>query len=77
MESDHRYFSRRAAEEQRRARHAVTPAARERHKELASLFATKAAKTGQARGAAAHPRAERGSQASSARSSVRKRWCCR
>jgi hypothetical protein len=44
MESDQRYFLRRAAEEQRRARHAVTPAARERHKELASLFAGKAAK---------------------------------
>lgn len=45
MESDHRYFMRRAAEEQRRAHHAVTPAARERHKELAELFASKAAKT--------------------------------
>lgn len=44
MESDQRYFMRRAAEEQRRARHAVTPAARERHRELASLFADKAAK---------------------------------
>lgn len=44
MESDQRYFLRRAAEEQRRARHAVTPAARERHRELASLFAGKAAK---------------------------------
>ncbi len=44
MESDKRYFLRRAAEEQRRARHAVTPAARERHSELASLFANKAAK---------------------------------
>ena len=45
MESDHRYFMRRAAEEQRRARHAVTQAARERHIELAEVFATKAAKT--------------------------------
>jgi len=44
MESDQRYFMRRAAEEQRRARHAVTPAARERHNELASLFADKAAR---------------------------------
>jgi hypothetical protein len=44
MESDERYFQRRAAEEQRRARHAVTPAARERHRELAHLFAAKAAK---------------------------------
>ncbi|HTU11315.1 MAG TPA: hypothetical protein VMG08_10510 [Allosphingosinicella sp.] len=44
MESDHRYFMRRAAEEQRRARHAVTQAAKERHRELAELFATKAAR---------------------------------
>ena len=43
MESDHRYYSRRAAEEQRRAAHAVTPEARERHRELARLFAGKAA----------------------------------
>ena len=48
MESDQRYYSRRAAEEQRRAANAVTPEARERHRELASLFATKAAQ--QARG---------------------------
>lgn len=45
MESDHRYFMRRAAEEQSRARHAVTQAARERHRELAEIFATKAART--------------------------------
>lgn len=45
MESDHRYFMRRAAEEKRRALHAVTPAARERHRELAELFASKASKT--------------------------------
>lgn len=45
MESDHRYFMRRAAEEQRRAMHAVTQAARERHNELAEVFATKAART--------------------------------
>jgi hypothetical protein len=45
VESDHRYFMRRAAEEQRRARHAVTQAARERHIELAEVFATKAART--------------------------------
>lgn len=45
MESDYRYFVRRAAEEQRRARHAVTQAARERHNELAELFASKAKKT--------------------------------
>ncbi|HET9428649.1 MAG TPA: hypothetical protein VFO69_09855 [Allosphingosinicella sp.] len=42
MESDHRYYTRRAAEEQRRARHALTDEARERHHELASLFASKA-----------------------------------
>ena len=43
MESDHRYYSRRAAEEQRRASRAITPEARERHSALASLFAGKAA----------------------------------
>lgn len=43
MESDYRYYSRRAAEEDRRARHAVTTAARERHRELAALFENKAA----------------------------------
>jgi hypothetical protein len=43
MESDHRYYHRRAAEERRRAARAVTEAARERHNELASLFAKKAA----------------------------------
>jgi hypothetical protein len=43
MESDFRYYSRRADEERRRALHALTPEARERHKELASLFASKAA----------------------------------
>lgn len=45
MESNHRYFLRRAEEENRRARHAVTPAARDRHRELAELFAAKAATT--------------------------------
>lgn len=43
MESDFRYYSRRAAEERRRAKFAVTQAARERHSELANLFASKAA----------------------------------
>lgn len=43
MESDQRYYSRRAAEEQRRASYAVTTEARERHRELAKLFAAKAA----------------------------------
>jgi hypothetical protein len=42
MESDHRYYTRRAAEEQQRARNAVTAAARERHLELAASFADKA-----------------------------------
>lgn len=42
MESDHRYYTRRAAEEERRAAHAVTQAARERHRELADMFQRKA-----------------------------------
>jgi hypothetical protein len=42
MESDFRYYSRRAAEEKLRARKAVTNAARDRHLELAGIFATKA-----------------------------------
>jgi hypothetical protein len=42
MESDFRYYSRRAAEERRRATHAITREARERHRELAQLFAVKA-----------------------------------
>lgn len=46
MESDQRYYSRRADEERRRALHALTPEARERHKELAALFASKAGRRG-------------------------------
>jgi hypothetical protein len=42
MESDFRYYSRRAAEEKLRARKAITQAARERHLELATLFSLKA-----------------------------------
>ena len=42
MESNMRYYARRAAEEHRRAMFAVTQEARERHEELASLFAVKA-----------------------------------
>lgn len=42
MESDYRYYTRRAAEESLRARKAITNAARERHLELAHLFANKA-----------------------------------
>ena len=43
MESDFRYYSRRAAEEEGRAARAVTAEARERHHELANLFAARAA----------------------------------
>lgn len=43
MESDFRYYSRRAAEERQRAAYAVTPEARQRHSELATMFAIKAA----------------------------------
>jgi hypothetical protein len=43
MESDFRYYSRRAAEERTRAKFALTAEARERHSELANLFASKAA----------------------------------
>lgn len=42
MESDHRYYHRRASEERRAAERAITAAARERHRELATLFASKA-----------------------------------
>ncbi|HEY0115175.1 MAG TPA: hypothetical protein VGB54_05595 [Allosphingosinicella sp.] len=42
MESDIRYYTRRAAEENLRARKAVTNAARERHLELAGMFSLKA-----------------------------------
>ena len=42
MESDYRYYTRRAAEERHRAARAVTNAARERHRELAILFDSKA-----------------------------------
>jgi hypothetical protein len=43
MESDFRYYSRRAAEERHRAARAITNEARVRHDELAMLFAAKAA----------------------------------
>ncbi len=46
MESDLRYYERRASEERRAALRAVTPAARERHSELAELFAVKAQRAG-------------------------------
>ena len=49
MESDYRYYTRRAAEEQRRANHAITPEARARHRELADLFETKAEQRQRAR----------------------------
>ena len=43
MESDFRYYSRRAAEERSRAARAITDEARSRHHELASMFAVRAA----------------------------------
>lgn len=43
MESDFRYYSRRAAEERSRAARAITDEARTRHHELASIYAGKAA----------------------------------
>ena len=42
MESDYRYYLRRASEERRAAQRSVTNAARERHAELAVMFAAKA-----------------------------------
>ena len=42
MESDFRYYTRRAAEESQRARKAITNAARDRHLELATSFSMKA-----------------------------------
>lgn len=42
MESDYRYYTRRATEENLRARNAVTAAARDRHLDLATLFAKRA-----------------------------------
>lgn len=47
MESDFRYYSRRASEERRRALSAITPAARERHRELAAMFASRAERVAQ------------------------------
>jgi hypothetical protein len=44
MESDFRYFTRRAAEERRRAQFAITREAKDRHAELADMFAAKAAR---------------------------------
>lgn len=42
MESNHRYFSRRAHEERRAAQRALTPQAQAWHRELADDFARKA-----------------------------------
>ncbi|MFN3387731.1 MAG: hypothetical protein ACK40O_02280 [Allosphingosinicella sp.] len=42
MESNQRYYARRASEELRAASRAVTPQARERHAGLAKLFSEKA-----------------------------------
>ena len=49
MESDHRYYLRRASEERRAAERAITTAARERHRELEILFASKAEQRAQLR----------------------------
>ena len=42
MESDYRFYTRRAAEERRAASRSITPEARERHAVLAREFAAKA-----------------------------------
>ena len=42
MDSDFRFYTRRAAEETARADRSVTPAARDRHRQLASEFAKRA-----------------------------------
>ena len=42
MDTDHRFYSRRAAEETARAARALTPAAKQRHAELAATFADRA-----------------------------------
>jgi uncharacterized membrane protein len=42
MESDRRYYARRALEELRAASRAITPEAKARRRELAELFASKA-----------------------------------
>lgn len=42
MESNERYYARRAVEELRAADRAVTPAAKARHRELAEAFQAKA-----------------------------------
>ncbi len=47
MESDQRYYARRAAEESCRARRALTVAARERHSQLADTFLVKARQLGE------------------------------
>ena len=47
MESDHRYYSRRAAQEKMAAARAMTDAAREWHRQLADDFMRKAQQFGQ------------------------------
>jgi hypothetical protein len=47
MESNERYYQRRAVEESRAAARALTPEARERRRALADMFATKAAQSPQ------------------------------
>jgi hypothetical protein len=49
MESDYRYYSRRAAEERRAAARAITEEAKKRHRDLALMFATKAEQCAPAR----------------------------
>jgi hypothetical protein len=51
MESNGRYYQRRAVEELRAAARAVTPEARERRRALADMFAHKAAQFQMERGA--------------------------
>ena len=46
MESNHRFYMRRAAEERTAAHRAMTPQAREWHAKLASDFAARAASSG-------------------------------
>jgi hypothetical protein len=43
MESDGRYYARRAAEEAQRAARAITPEAREWHRQLAQSFSARSA----------------------------------
>ena len=46
MDTDHRFYMRRAAEEASRAKRAITPAAQARHDKLATHFLRRAKETG-------------------------------